>query len=279
MRNSNLKSLGEEVRSTFVINLPEYEHITLTDHEKEAALRIFSSRNHRGEIGFTIDDLTAGEKAEAWREARGIKQGRITEAAYAKKVNDAPKEFKLTPEFLYEGLRIKYTNEKGVFVETMDRDKIYKDLCYYFSYDSRYSGDLKKGLLIQGNVGCGKTSMLEYFRKSQRKYSIVTCSKLSYEYKTIGVHVVAHYGKNHDNWQDVGVCFDDLGMEPEMGNYGDKLNIMTEVLLRRYETRAKNTILTTNLTLEQIEAGYGKRVADRMKEMFNQVALPGGSLR
>lgn len=75
------------------------------------------------------------------------------------------------------------------------------------------------------------------------------------------------------------MCFDDLGMEPEMGNYGDKLNIMTEVLLRRYETRAKNTILTTNLTLEQIEAGYGKRVADRMKEMFNQVALPGGSLR
>jgi DNA replication protein DnaC len=66
---------------------------------------------------------------------------------------------------------------------------------------------------------------------------------------------------------------DDIGDEGEkktFKQYGNELNVLRYVLLKRYEMWEKNgwiTYGTTNLTLEQIASNYDGRVADRLMQM------------
>lgn len=261
------------------IPLPEYSHIELSNDEKELAKYNYLKRNYSGYLGVTVDDLTQTEVNEAYRVERGRKQGRINEIEYAKKVNQQQREIPITAEYLYEGLKRHFTYLHGTFVDTHGRDKVYQNLCYYFTNDNRFNGDLKKGLLIRGEIGCGKTTMMEFFRKGNRKFNIVPCRKISFEYKDKGPHAIIMFGKNSSNFPLVGTCFDDLGTETNTKNFGDSLNVMAEVILMRYETKSVNTFITTNLTDAQILSGYEARVFDRIKEMFNVINLPGESLR
>lgn len=72
--------------------------------------------------------------------------------------------------------------------------------------------------------------------------------------------------------------FDDLGIEPSGCYYGKDLNVMGEVLLSRYDLylstkRNLKTHATTNLNTDELEALYGNRFRNRMRELFNLVAL------
>lgn len=275
------QKLSTSIQSAgFVINLPEYENIELSVEEMEAAIKLkLRELNRDRSVMIEEQDLPIEARTEALRVARGIKQGILNEIEYVKKVNKTQREIPDTAEYLYEGLKTFYVKTNGQFVDTQGREKIYMDLCYYFAHDKNFSGNLSKGLLVRGEIGCGKTTLFEFFRHSKRKFNIVPCRKVSYDFKEKGVHAVAIYGKNHSDYPNIGTCFDDLGTEPDTKNFGDKLNVMAEVLLMRYETKSVNTIITTNLTDSQLMAGYEARVYDRLKEMFNVVTIPGGSLR
>ena len=73
--------------------------------------------------------------------------------------------------------------------------------------------------------------------------------------------------------------FDDLGRErePQFSKKGE-LKLLSDLLEQRYFNRRGRTIVTTNLTLEDIGELYGERMRSRCFEMFNLYALgsPGG---
>lgn len=74
------------------------------------------------------------------------------------------------------------------------------------------------------------------------------------------------------------MMIDDIGTEAVMvKNYGNEISPFTEMLYHRYD-RGLQTILTSNLTLEQIKERYGVRVFDRIQEA-NKIFFTSKSYR
>ena len=78
-----------------------------------------------------------------------------------------------------------------------------------------------------------------------------------------------------------GLCIEDLGTEHEKNNFGNKANVVGNILELRYEKKLYGTILhgTTNLTVKQIQEFYGNRALSRMREMFNYIVVGGEDRR
>lgn len=166
---------------------------------------------------------------------------------------------------------------------------LYWKLALYFSGDIRmeeYNLSQKKGILIFGDVGCGKTSALKSFERNPiQSFRTIMCSKVVGEYQEAGNEVIERYSDNHSNEYKseyfghnvLGFAFDDLGTETLGNYYKTTLEVMAELIMRRYDnasTRGNMTHITTNIVPEDIEKRYGLRVYDRMKSMFNVITLP-----
>lgn len=149
--------------------------------------------------------------------------------------------------------------------------------------------DLKKGILLSGPIGCGKSSLmtlLKYFFPPGKQYQIKSTRDISFEFEKEGFRVINRYSKNPLNLSNTNpvpniYCFDDLGVEQSQKHFGNECNVMAEILLSRYDlfiTKGIPTHLTTNLSASEIEEKYGNRVRSRMREMFNLVAFEKGSM-
>lgn len=141
---------------------------------------------------------------------------------------------------------------------------------------------LRKGVLLTGPVGCGKTSLMTLLRlllPAEERYRVLSCRQVSFAFQQVGYGVIGRYSTGPGNKPAV-YCFDDLGTEPVQRHYGSSCLVMGEVLLSRYDlfvSSGLKTHLTTNLTSAEIEQAYGLRVRSRMREMFNLVSFPGSA--
>lgn len=147
--------------------------------------------------------------------------------------------------------------------------------------------DPHKGLWIWGNIGTGKSTMLEVVRLFCHDVRPKDIDGNPYSFRTTSVNDVCRDFMD-SNYQGVQTyinssrqAFDDLGTEPSRLNYyGTTVNVMEYVLLGRYERRhSAFTHVTTNLSPNQITEVYGPRVYDRAKEMFNFVNMAGATFR
>lgn len=176
-----------------------------------------------------------------------------------------------------------------------------RNMMYYFANDERINDegesgwDLRKGILLYGNVGVGKTWLFEVFRYIARKH-LVACGKnfkmnkcmdISKMHNTVrwkiskGIQLAPDEKLDRymvDNW-----CFDDFGEEPlEINDFGNKTVLMEDIILERDAHFAAGRYLThatTNLSLEEIKERYGLRLFDRMMQMMNAVEWKGESKR
>ena len=175
------------------------------------------------------------------------------------------------------------------FQVDIDNKRFLDIICKYFSYDlefeNLYKGELRKGLLITGPHGTGKTSLLEIMQLVSKIYQI---KQIWYSIKPT-IEIVGEFNRSAGSTKDYIIhyysngkyLFDDLGAEKEASNYG-KENIFERILELRYNNfKSKNIIthLTTNLTLKEMQTRYGDRVFDRIHEMFNILELKGNSRR
>jgi len=161
---------------------------------------------------------------------------------------------------------------------------IIMNLCYYFSGDAMFGGDLNKGLLLVGGVGVGKSTMMTFFRQNQVfSYRMISCREIESDFsnegekgvKTCSYNLPISTNSNPFGHQEIGFCFDDLGTEANAKHFGHEKNVMAEIILNRYDNKLdyRATHITTNLTADEIKTQYGSRVTDRMKEMFNLIVF------
>lgn len=144
--------------------------------------------------------------------------------------------------------------------------------------------DLKKGILLNGPIGCGKTSLMtlvNYFFPMGKQYQIKSAREISFEYEKEGYSTIIRYSKSTINKHIPNIfCFDDLGIEQPQKYFGNECNVMAEILLSRYDlfvSKGIPTHLTTNLSASELESKYGNRLRSRMREMFNLVAFDKNS--
>ncbi len=182
-------------------------------------------------------------------------------------------------------------------VDNRNKD-IVNDLFYYFHKIEGGRLDTTKGLWLEGEVGTGKSSLMNIFSNHLRRYwngngfKMYTCSTISVEFATNPARDVEAadlldrytYNKNgYIPYNRVSICFDELGRETiPSARYAFKVNVMEHILHLRYtfwQNEGLLTYVTTNLDANKVEDLYGDYIRDRRAEMFNIIAMTGESRR
>lgn len=155
-----------------------------------------------------------------------------------------------------------------------------KAICFFISEDTRcqYENiDLTKGLLIRGTSGLGKTDLIKWAAKNEIKpINVLSILSITEQIKSSG----------EANLSTSGIYkilyLDDVGTEEDTVNYfGTKIYFFKN-FIESYYLKGKNfnrLIISTNLSMQQIEEKYGFRVRSRMNEMFNKIDVGGSDLR
>ncbi|NIJ46528.1 DNA replication protein DnaC [Wenyingzhuangia heitensis] len=173
------------------------------------------------------------------------------------------------------------------FVVDNNNEKFLHKISLYFNnsleFEEKHNGELRKGLLIMGTHGTGKSSLFNVIQNMSRKnndlkhlwHRIIHTKDFVSKFETEGEFFI-------NNYVTGTVLFDDLGSEKIANYWGIKENIMCRIIELRYMNYKSNglkTYITTNLTHKELQLKYGERVMDRLYEMFNFMELTGNSRR
>ena len=165
-----------------------------------------------------------------------------------------------------------------------DYEIIFKLLVYFLQDTAtaeKYQISFRKGILLTGPVGCGKTSLMhlvKLFLPGENRHIVKSCRDVCFEFSQEGYTIIRKYSNQSLNKDDSPktYCFDDLGTENTLKYYGNECNVMAEILLSRYDMfvyHQMRTHITTNLNGDEIEEMYGPRIRSRMREQFNLIAF------
>lgn len=149
--------------------------------------------------------------------------------------------------------------------------------------------DLNKGLLIIGDFGNGKSTIMNVLEASLKETSMyfkgysaneVVLSFDSCKEPLEKTTFIKRYSKGI-------LYFDDIKSERKTENYGNK-ELFREILENRYNSKSV-TFITCNykkgfegdldMALKEFSDKYGDRVYDRIYEMFNIIEFKGKSMR
>jgi DNA replication protein DnaC len=165
-------------------------------------------------------------------------------------------------------------NQAKNFVIDKNNEPMIEQLYCYITNDSAFSGDLDKGIMLQGKYGCGKTILLE-------------------TYSLLHNHISRSFFLNQPLLQEQIVkqsasvfarrplIIDEFGRESKtVQDYGNVSRPISELLSLRSDVGVV-THGTTNFTLATLSSDefYGGMIGDRLKVMFNFITLNGESRR
>ena len=141
------------------------------------------------------------------------------------------------------------------------------------------------GIMLCGGCGNGKSTMLKAFQQLLNSLHIPKPDNDgTYGIQIVDAKYIAHLCKNnHEAYRKLisvdMLGIDDLGTEPaEVMDYGNVYTPVIDLLTKRYEEQLF-TIITTNLTPQQIREHYGDRIADRLNEMVKKIVFSNGTYR
>lgn len=138
--------------------------------------------------------------------------------------------------------------------------------------------DRRPGLLLYGTVGSGKTTLSDSLLKT-----ILILHPNERIYRRSALAISAEAKDSPDGFKETIrsklLFIDDLGEEPAVvKNYGNEISPIVELLYYRYD-RQLFTVITTNLTEQEISSRYGVRIEDRFAEMFDRIYFNNPSFR
>lgn len=197
-----------------------------------------------------------------------------------REIEALPKKIEEPSAAELEAAALKMTNA-GYYPKDQEA---WKALCRWLALKD--AGRQSRGLWIEGPAGCGKTMFVG--RCVQSTFN--TCSGIVSSWKEQECNVsdglwndpLLKSVNGRDYEYETCVAFDDLGVESTAVNFGQRCEVMSEVIAMRYlrwQSSKELTLITTNLTPEQVDARYGRRATDRMREMCLYVKINCGSNR
>lgn len=178
------------------------------------------------------------------------------------------------------------------FIQVPEKMAAIKSLFLYFTGNKRFeesSGhSLHKGIYLLGPIGVGKTITMRAFEYLRRAFHEATNAPyLDKGMITVvpSISLVTNYNLNgEESLRSIvnipGLCIDDLGNEEIGHHFGNKRDVVSQIIQMRYNTGAL-THATSNIKPTDLRQKYDERVIDRMREMFNVVKfdLNGKSMR
>lgn len=161
-------------------------------------------------------------------------------------------------------------------------EPIIRQLFFYASGDMSFSGDLHKGIMVQGRYGCGKTLIMESYAylhnllitRLELRLPLLTFTSSTELVCQIKLQGIKPFSRRT-------LVIDEFGREPKtVLDFGNTIRPVAELLNARAESGA-TTHGTTNFSLETLSSDdfYGKMVGDRLRAMFNFIVLVGDSSR
>lgn len=179
------------------------------------------------------------------------------------------------------------------FIIDNENRQIISHLSKYFSNDPEFNVgnfSLNKGIMIMGNVGTGKSWLMSFFQKNKKRcFTIKSCDEISEDYliykeDTGNVYSTPIEKPLHDPavffQKHIGYCFDDLGTEQLKNSFGNKKDVMADILFQIYNKKDFEKFhITTNLNEKDLEERYGSRLYSRFSEMFNVFVYDGKDRR
>jgi len=163
----------------------------------------------------------------------------------------------------------------------------------------------EKGLMVRGGVGAGKTVLFKAFQRLisiikfwdfssswpgrvntygpcvTKAFVIVPSNIIASDFTIDGFEIFNYSEKRKTTDRKLTterMLIDDMGSEQLPSFYGNTVNIIGEVITRRYDENIL-THLTSNLSIEELKTLYGLRVYDRLRAMVNDIVLKGESRR
>lgn len=173
--------------------------------------------------------------------------------------------------------------------------ELFQELTAYFGGFPQHCKKIKehhKTILIIGPVGTGKTEILKLFTSNPvasflPKDALAinnqarTKDKLDstiLQYSNLINSKDVGGSQSYFGQKEIGLMIDDIGTENELNSYGNKVEVIAEILLNRYTNlKAINritTILLTNLNTKELGEKYGTRIFDRLKEQSCNFIIP-----
>lgn len=255
--------------------------------DKNLPATLDGSPSETSDKSFVEIELDETEIEEALRVARETKHYRLVREDYSRKLREEPKYLSFTAEELFERYAAILNDEGKPFGACMSTEfeVVVKRICCYFSMDARCPYEHRKGLLLCGGIGIGKSTLLKFFRRNQlASFKVISCRDVEADFAMQGDEAMQEYSSNLTiasnsdpfGHRQIGYCFDDLGTEDISKHYGRFKNVMQAVILNRYDQQLPfhMTHITTNLTADQLKDFYDARAIDRMREMFNIIDFP-----
>lgn len=161
-----------------------------------------------------------------------------------------------------------------------DNKKLITTLCFFLSNDERFESELgysfKKGLLIRGVAGLGKTHLVQCASLNElNPVLVLSMIDITDWVKDQGEYIM-------DLKENKIIYLDDVGTEePVVNHFGTKISYFKNFIELTYlkTTSFNRLIISTNSSFLEIEEKYGFRVRSRMREMFNIIDVAGKDMR
>ncbi|MEG0697508.1 MAG: hypothetical protein RR447_10255, partial [Algoriella sp.] len=224
--------IGESLEGFGIISKRKYEY-----------LKSFSANGLKSE---ELEQIKLYEEIESVKKSEFIPVP-IVEKQKLKKIET------LDSDFIFEKFKeFWFTTQKKELILNQENKKLIFALCKYFG---KQAGpfDNKKGLILSGDCGVGKTSTILTFIEIgkwiyKERVDMFMCfrqistNEMVYMYENPETDVE----KFHQLLANGEWYFDDFGTERMASRYG-KTNLLEEVLQNRYLNLKNRTLITTNL--------------------------------